>query len=149
MWDVKHAKGGARGLLFSRAGIFLEGTLHAAQVALQNKRRQMKTPSSGASGLGGLFLHRQDTAVSLASHGSHSHATDSTASSLTSSGEQKEEQQEHPVQEAALQKRQTAATTASLSAAMARGKEAAISILPKLSIKTMKWTGFSRTISVS
>ena len=142
MWDVKHAKGSARGLLFGRAGVFLEGTLAAAQAALQSKRQQMRTPGSSASGLGGLFSQAQgakaDETTSLTSHGSQSHATDSMGSSIASA-EQREEQE--PV---VLQKRQMAVTTTPLSAAMARGKEAAICILPKLAGKTMKWRGFSR-----
>lgn len=147
MWDVKHAKGRAQGLLFSRAGIFLEGTLHAAQAALQSKRQQMRTPLGGASGLGGLLSHRHDTkadGMSFASRGSDSLATNAAASaSSISSGEKKREEQDQPI---VLQKRQMAMTRTTLSAAMARGKEAAISALPKLSGKTMKWRGFSRTL---
>lgn len=146
MWDVKHAKGSSRGLLFSRAGVFLEGTLAAAQAALLSKRQQVRTPLTGASGLGGFFSHGHDAqgdGALFASQGSHGHATNSMASS-TASGEQREEQ-EQPTQQLVVQERQLAMTTTTLSAAMMRGKEAALSILPKLSSKTAKWRGFSRT----
>lgn len=143
LWDVKHAKGNARGLLFSRAGVFLEGTLAAAQRALRNKRQQMRTPLSGASGLGGISSHGHDDTMSSASHASH--ATNSTAPS-SASGEQPDIQ-EQP-NKLALRQRNYAAMimTTPFSAAMTRGKEAALSILPKLSGKTIKkWRGLTRT----
>lgn len=40
MWDVKHARGAARGALFRRAGVIMGGTLSAAQAAL---KRQVRT----------------------------------------------------------------------------------------------------------
>lgn len=129
MWDVKHAKGPSRGLLFSRAGVFLEGTLAAAQAALLSKRQQMKTP-------GGPVSHGYDTKAEgklSASHGSHSHTTNSTASSATSSGEQPDEQEQQPKQQVLHQRQLATTTTTTFSAAMTKAKEAALSILPYLS----------------
>lgn len=140
MWDIKHAKGGARGLLFRRAGVLLEGTLAAAQTALQNKRQKMNAPR-------GLLLSRGDDVDAdrksgRARDGSQSTTTANPTVALAASGLQRDEQ---GASKQLVKQRQNLAATATttLAAAMTRGKEAAISFLPKLTGKTLTWRGLA------
>lgn len=142
MWDIKHAKGGARGLLFRRAGVLLEGTLAAAQTALQNKRQKMNAPR-------GLLLSRGDDVDAdrksgRARDGSQSTTTANSTVTLAPSGLGLQRDEQGASKQLVKQRQNLAATaTTTLAAAMTRGKEAAISFLPKLTGKTLTWRGLA------
>ncbi|CAB1096090.1 unnamed protein product [Ectocarpus sp. CCAP 1310/34] len=142
MWDIKHAKGKARGLLFGRAGIFLEGTFAAAQAAHRGKtprRQQVKTSTSVGEG--------EDKVPSATRTRSRQERLDTSNTTATSIATMEEGQQHG--QEDLLQDRQQAApaaavkTTSVAGTIVARGKEATLSFLPKITVKKMTWKGFS------
>lgn len=136
MWDIKHAKGSARGLLFRRAGVLLGGTFAAAQSALQTKRQERSTASHG------LLLRGSDTDAERKSgrqrDGSQS---TTTANSTATSAALEQQQEEHAGSKQLVKQRHFLATTATttVAAAVIRGKEAALSFLPKLTGKTVTW----------
>lgn len=143
MWDIKHAKGRARGLLFGRAGIFLEGTFAAAQAALRGKtprRQQVKTSTSVGEG-----EVKVPSATRTGSRQERLDTSNTTATSIATG----EEGQQHG-QDGLPQERQQAAvpvaavkTISVAGAIVARGKEATLSFLPKITVKKMTWKGFS------
>ncbi len=138
MWDIKHAKGSARGLLFRRAGVFLEGTLAAAQTVLQNKRPRMNAPH------GLLLLRGDDVDADRKSGGTRAGTlSTTTANSMVTSaasGQQRDDQEASKQPVKRLDNFAVTATT-TLAAAMTRGKKAALSFLPKLTGKTTTWRG--------
>lgn len=144
MWDIKHAKGSARGLLFRRAGVFLEGTLDVAQAAL---RKQMKTPTGGLMSRPHTRGGRDDddnTECNSSTDPKNTERSYTTRSTGTTSAkiavteqpqlhEQPQQQRHQQSLQRLQQQRPLAAVTTTLSAAIARGKEAAFSYFPKLS----------------
>ncbi|CAN0071552.1 unnamed protein product [Ectocarpus sp. 4 AP-2014] len=142
MWDIKHAKGRARGLLFGRAGIFLEGTIAAAQAALRGKTpRRQHVKTSASVGEGGVKV---PSATRTGSRQERLDTSNTTATSIATGEEGQQHGQEGPPQERQEAAPATAVKTTSVTGAIvARGKEATLSFLPKITVKKMTWKGFS------
>lgn len=142
MWDIKHAKGRARGLLFRRAGILLEGTFAAAQAALRGKTPRLQQVKAFTS------VREGDVKVPSAAGTVSRQGRIDTSHTIATSTATGEEGQQHG-QESLPQERQQAAasaavkTTSIAGAIVARGKEATLSFLPKITVKKMTWKGFS------
>lgn len=126
VWDIKHA----RGLLLSRAGVFLEETLSAAQAALLSKMRQnMKLSLPGE--------HRGD----LRSRTSTTSATTILSMEDESNEEEKvmivQGRQQQPTRSAVAATATKVITAKALSSTVAWGKEAALSLFPKIARKKL------------
>ncbi|CAM9532722.1 unnamed protein product [Hapterophycus canaliculatus] len=135
MWDIKRA----RGLLLSRAGVFLEETLSAAHATLRSKKRQAIARPSPGEDRGDLRRSRTSTTSAssiLSTEEESGEGEENLTKGQHQQQQQLQQQQQQPSQELAAAPT-TATTIKSLSATMARRKEAALSFFPRTARKKM------------